>query len=473
MTRSTIQNILRTMLASTLASMNASAFAATIVVTTLDDTGAGSLRDSITTANPGDTITLASGLSGSIVLGTTLLINKNLSIIGNSHVILDGNDSVRVLTVTSGTQVNLDRLLIQRGSANDGGGIFSDGVLRISQCVIRNNHATDRGGGLFVNSGNFTLIDTQVIDNESMAEGGGIVDFGSSASIITDSTITGNLSGGPGGGIRHVSGQPLSIAYSTVSGNQIVNTALISGGGISSQSGVLNVSYSTVSANKAHFAGGIMIQNIGAPATLNLTASLIAGNTAVSDGGGLFVFGATLNSMNSSIANNLAGAGTGGGIAMQNSSAGNASATLINSTVAFNRANSNGGGITLITGGLNLKNTLIAGNTASANPDLLATFTSLGYNLVQTRGTSSGYLASDLANGSNPMLAIVAFNGGPTNALRLQAGSAAINAIPAASCSGISLDQRGYRRPASNCDIGAYEVEGVAIPINVFASGFE
>jgi hypothetical protein len=446
--------------------------AATLTVGNLDDSGAGSLRQAMASASAGDTIVFAPGLSGSIQLGSTLPIDRNLTVLGNTGIVLDGGDAVRVLSVASGVAAHLDGLVFQRGMSSDGGGIFSNGTLTLSDCIVRNNHASDRGGGIFIGAGSYTLVDTQVINNESVAEGGGIVDFSTGASAIVFSDISGNTSSGPGGGIRHVSGLPLSISHSNISGNQIANTATLSGGGISSLNGTLNISYSTISANKAHFAGGIFIQFVS-QATLNLTGSLVTGNTAVSDGGGIFVFGGVLNGTNSTIANNLSGAATGGGIAIQNTSAGTAAVSLINSTIAFNRANSNGGGITLISGGLTLKNTLIGGNTASTNPDIQAAFTSQGYNLVQTRGTSVGYLPSDLANGTVPNLANLAFNGGPTNTVSPLAGSPAINAIPGAGCSGIALDQRGYQRPASGCDIGAFEVEGFLLPENIFASGME
>ena len=91
-------------------------------------------------------------------------------------------------------------------------------------------------------------------------------------------------------------------------------------------------------------------------------------------------------------------------------------------------------------------------------------------NLVQNRGGSTGFAATDLPNGANPQLIPLGFNGGASATVALQAGSAAINAVPAASCSGITVDQRGYRRPAGNCDIGAYDSEAVAV---LFADGFD
>ena len=69
----------------------------------------------------------------------------------------------------------------------------------------------------------------------------------------------------------------------------------------------------------------------------------------------------------------------------------------------------------------------------------------------------------------DPILAPLEDNGGPTQTLALQAGSAAINAGDNAICAAppaSSLDQRGFVRPgpfAANCSIGAYEFNsGVA-----------
>ncbi|MEO8672830.1 MAG: choice-of-anchor Q domain-containing protein [Tahibacter sp.] len=462
--------LLRLAVALVFVSLAAPGFGASAVVGNLNDAGTGSLREVIASASAGDTISFAPGLSGTVVLASPLLLVKNVTVVGSDGIVLDGNDSVRVLTISAGVQANLRGLVIQHGYASDGGGIFSDGFLALSHSVVRDNHAFDRAGGILINSGSYAIDHSWIADNESVSDGGGLMDLGQTASFITDSSITGNISAGAGGGIRHASGQPLTISRSTIAGNQVAATAAQTGGGIASQDGTLNISYSTISANKAHYAGGIYIFKISQPTTLNLTASLVAGNTAVSDGGGVFVFGGSFNSVNSTLANNVASTSGSGGIGIQNSGGGTASVSLINTTVAFNRSITNGGGIAVISGGLVMKNSPIAANLAATNPDLQGAFTSQAYNLVQSRGTSVGYVAADLANGSLPNLINLTFNGGPTNTVKLNTGSAAINAIPAANCDGITLDQRGYRRPGGNCDIGAYEVEGAAI---LFASGFE
>ncbi len=453
----------------------APAMAADVVVSSLDDSGAGTLRNAIAGALAGDRIVFAPGLAGTISLNSTLTISRDLIIEGNGNIELDGRDTSRVLTITGG-QVDLRRLVVRNGFATDGGGISSVGTLLMSKCEVRDNHASQRGGGLFIGAGSYSLVDTTIADNFATNEGGGIEDLGTAPSTITRGRIVNNITSGAGAGIRHVSGQELTVDHSTISGNTAATTGIATGGGIATQGSTLNINYTTVSGNKAHFAGGIYVANLGASTKLNLVGSTVTGNTAISDGGGLFVFGAGATLTNSTIANNFADTGTGGGLSLQNSSAGTATVIVINNTIAFNRSSANGGGITAISGSLNLKNTLIAGNISGTNADIQAAFVSEGFNLVQTRGTSSGYVASDLANGTAPQLATLGFNGGPTLTLLPAAGSPAINAIPSSNCSGITLDQRGYTRPANQCDIGAVEV-GAAAPVPpvdpVFGDGFE
>ena len=446
----------------------APASAGTLVVTNLGNAGAGSLRQALVSADPGDTITFAPELSGPIILGSALVVSiDNLTILGRPDIALDGNNAVQVLSLSAGVTVHLDSVVIQHGSSDYGGGILANGNLILTNCFVRNNHATNFGGGLLVQGplASFTLINTFVIDNQSDDLAGGIYDAAGIASSITGSEIDGNISGGAGAGVYHDSPQTLTIDHSAISGNQVTNEVPSDGGGIASLGGTVDITYSTISANKAQIAGGIFAMD----STLNLTASLVAGNTAILDGGGIFVYGGILHGTNSTIAENVSALGAGGGISLQNSPLNNAAVTLLNSTVAFNRSATNGGGITLTSGKVTLGSTVIGSNVSPTNPDLQAAFVTLGLNLVKVRGTSSGYAGSDLPDGADPMFAPLSYNGGPTATLRLKAGSAAIGAISAAKCA--PLDQRGYRRLGGSCDIGAFESDGIGD--TVFANGFD
>ncbi|MEL6816774.1 MAG: choice-of-anchor Q domain-containing protein, partial [Cyanobacteria bacterium J06598_3] len=100
-----------------------------------------------------------------------------------------------------------------------------------------------------------------------------------------------------------------------------------------------------------------------------------------------------------------------------------------------------------------MQGTIIAANSADYGPDFVGSFTSLGNNIIQTRQGSSGYGASDLREGTDPLLSPLADNGGPTFTHALLPGSPAIDA---GSNNINGRDQRGTSLNGIP-DIGAYE----------------
>jgi hypothetical protein len=143
----------------------------------------------------------------------------------------------------------------------------------------------------------------------------------------------------------------------------------------------------------------------------------------------------------------------------------NGDATLTNVTITGNSAYY-GGGIDN-TGSLTIANTIVAGNSASGSADGLdvgGAVTSQGHNLIGEIDPSSGWISSDftgtVAKPLNAHLSSLGNNGGPTETVIPQTGSAAIgngsvSLIPA----GITTDQRGKPRTINGkVDIGAVEV---------------
>ena len=105
--------------------------ATTITVANLDDSGAGSLRQAIADASPGDIIDFdPSILPGTILLTTgELSISTDLTIDGPSadDLAIDGNDDSRVFNITGGI-VNISGVTIQNGNTDlDGAGLRNDG----------------------------------------------------------------------------------------------------------------------------------------------------------------------------------------------------------------------------------------------------------------------------------------------------------------------------------------------------------
>ena len=101
--------------------------AANVTVTNTADSGAGSLRDAIATANNGDTIVFAAGVTGTITLSSgQLTVNSDVTISGPGANVLSvsGNDTNRVFAISPAKHVSISALTIKEGleSGASGGG---------------------------------------------------------------------------------------------------------------------------------------------------------------------------------------------------------------------------------------------------------------------------------------------------------------------------------------------------------------
>jgi hypothetical protein len=196
----------------------------------------------------------------------------------------------------------------------------------------------------------------------------------------------------------------------------------------------LLLNHSTVSGNKAGIGGGIYNEG-----SMDVRNSTISGNRAYFQGGGIHQkYG---------------------------------HARIVNSTIVDNQSQLYpGGGIKFYYDDFFLANTIVASNSAPSDSDVSGDFTSEGNNLVKTRGTSTGYVASDLPDGTNPSLGTLKNNGGHTDTHALLSGSPAIDAgsncsfLAPAGCDGeFYYDQRGggfARKVGRSVDIGAFEFQG-------------
>ena len=492
----------------TLAGPASVARAASFVVTNLNDSGAGSLRQAIADANASagaDAITFS--VSGTILLSSTLpaITDAGLTIDGEGQSItISGNNAVRVMEVAVGAALTVRNLTISGGTAAAGGGIYNWGTLTVNNSTFSGN----KGGGIYgyystvtvtnsTFSGNawgaciFNRVIATVthstfsgnagygieIDNGgtvnvtdstfSENKGGGI---NNSATLsVTNSTFSGNTASIDGGGGGITGGGTLTVANSTFLGNKgggighggtvIVTHSVfsgntpndaISGAGGSGISvwGVATVADSIFSANTSPDGGGI--SNYG---TLTVTGSTFVGNTGFSGGGGIYNGNvATLIVTNSTFSGNSAPRGGGlfnddGGI---NGYWG--SVTINNATFSGNA----GGGSGIFNGGrLTLNNTIVA-NSSAVNCLNIGSFIDGGGNLSWPDASCPGLNA-------DPLLGPLQDNGGPTQTQALPAGSPAIDAALLANCP--PTDQRGVSRPQGpGCDSGAFELGVEAIP---------
>jgi parallel beta-helix repeat protein len=490
--------------------------AATIIVTNTNDSGAGSLRQAISSAASGDTITFAIPTSDpgydsaagkyTITLTTAeLTIATNLTITGPgaNQLTISGNNHSRVFNIntSSAIAVNISGVTMSNGTAPNGGGIFingSYGTINLSSCVISNNSsganvspnndngsgggiysyggtlnltnstlsnnsALNHGGGIYAGSnGNLNLTNTNVSNNTAgttlvKADGGGILIRTGSLKVI-DSTISSNFASDYGGGI--LNNGPHTLTNSTVSNN--------SGGGIYNSNN-LTVTNSTIANNSTH--GGIYNND---SAVINMTGSTVSHNSSNLDGGAIY------NGKNGSVtltsctvAENTAQRDGGGIYNFGNLYLYNSTITNNLTSADTSLASNGGGGICNSTYGVTLRNTIVAANfhstTAIADDIVLISGATVKtansfYNLIGTGG--SGGLTTgvngNLVGVSDPKLGALQANGGRTLTCALLAGSPAIDKGDPSST--LTTDQRGGFRPvdgdgdgANFIDIGAFE----------------
>ena len=141
-----------------------------ILVTTLANSGPGSLRQALADASPGDTITVAS--NGRITLTSgDLLITKSMTIAGPGpeYLSIDGNGTNRGFFVSAEATVAIVGLTITNGHHHDGGGIDNYGVITLSNIAVCGSDGT-LGGGIH-NSGTLTLNNSTLSGNFSAGGG--------------------------------------------------------------------------------------------------------------------------------------------------------------------------------------------------------------------------------------------------------------------------------------------------------------
>ncbi len=356
-----------------LAGWISSTHAATIVVTDLGDSGAGTLREALASATDGDTIG-ATGVSGTILLTSgELVVSNSVTIVGPgpANLAVDGNAASGVFNIYPGLTVTISGLTITNGAAIWGGGIYNDhSTLTLSNCTVTGN-ASVIGGGIY-NAGSggtatLRIIASRVEGNAAVGlagavplpgQGGGLYNAGDGGSAVIEiirSDITGNAAKDSGGGLYNYGAfgsAPLTVIGSTLSDNLARE-----GGAIVNAHATLTVSNCVFTGNVATNGNGGAILNDGkfpGSATLTVIGSSISNNVVRNrnNGGGICNDGsnpggsATLTVIASTISSNsIPSFGYGAGLFNVGDDAGNATMTVIASSVSKNSCSRGGGGI--------------------------------------------------------------------------------------------------------------------------------
>ena len=402
-------------------------FTGFLVVTTLDDHDDGmaspadtTLREAINAAiaQPGvEVISFLPGLTGIIQL-TTALPNVSSSMFiegpgaGLITVRRNSGGNYRIFTVNNGATVTISGLTVANGNVGSGA------------------LPTDSGGGILNDRSNLTLRACHIMENNAVSGftyGGGV--FNHEGTLVIEScTLSGNSSY-YGGGLGNNCGNAGSATASVTGSTFVGNTS--SGG----------------------YGGAIFNSAVGAGtnAPLTLVNCTLSGNSAVGGfGGALYHSAATSGSANLSLTHcTLAenNASSGGGLYVFNFN-GFAMATLRNSIFK-----SGGSGVNLVSSG--------------------GTITSLGFNFSDdaaggdgTTGPGGPLNATGDMRNTDPLLGVLASNGGPTQTHMPVRNSPVLDR---GKSFGFATDQRGLPRPVNaahfpdasggdGADIGALEV---------------
>jgi CSLREA domain-containing protein len=383
------------------------AWATTRVVSNLNDSGLGSLRDTIAAAVAGDTITFS--VTGVITLtGGEILIDKPLTISGPGarKLRISGNNAGRVFNIDDGgvnPNVTISGVTLSNGKHvgksfptagldGQGGAIVNYSVLVLTDCTIRDSTAIGgtgssdpgrgMGGGIY-NTWSLTVLNCTFSGNSAQAGA-----TGTAAAFALGGAIY-NAYNTP----------PMYLFNTTISGNSVVPRH-----------------------NGAAYGGGIY--NEGTVSAWNCTVS---GNSVVSppEGG---AFGAKAAGVEQ----------VAGSFTPQN---------------------------TLIAGNS------VAPGPNSMYPDVEGVFTSQGHNFIGVADGSddgaggSPWIATDQTGttGSplNPSLDSLTDNGGQTDTMALEFGSLAIDKGDDTVVTGppyLTTDQIGHpRKLGLHVDVGAFE----------------
>ena len=220
-----------------------------------------------------------------------ITINKDITIDGKGHTI-DAKNLGRIFSIGEGFTVTLTNATLINGKATEGGAIYNDGSLTLSDVKLNDNAADSYGGAVF-NNGELVVSDSVFDSNDIVNRGSASVDYGGAAIYnwkegtlkVTNSNFTNNIKNYKNG--DNLVGAITTIGNATVSGSNFVNNSGRWGGAISAtgaelrkNSSTLTVSNTIFKDNSALYAGAVYIWG----SNYNIADCVFDNNTAFGKG---------------------------------------------------------------------------------------------------------------------------------------------------------------------------------------------
>ena len=220
-----------------------------------------------------------------------ITITKDIVIDGKGHTI-DAKNLGRIFSIGEGFTVTLTNATLINGRAVEGGAIYNDGSLTLSDVKLSDNAADGYGGAVF-NNGELVVSDSVFDSNDIVNRGSASVDYGGAAIYnwkegtlkVTNSNFTNNIKNYKNG--DNLVGAITTIGNATVSGSNFVNNSGRWGGAISAtgaelrkNSSTLTVSNTIFKDNSALYAGAVYIWG----SNYNIADCVFDNNTAFGKG---------------------------------------------------------------------------------------------------------------------------------------------------------------------------------------------
>jgi hypothetical protein len=256
------------------------------------------IQGAINAANNGDTVLVAPGTYHENINFNGKAVTVTSSG-GPSVTIIDGGQNGSVVTFDSGETMSsgLNGFTIQNGHASYDG-----------------SYDSGRGGGIQIINSSPTVTGNVISNNSALCGMGIYIDGGSP--VIKSNTLSNNTqpsnNGGCGGGGIETTGTTTSPSSPLIDSNVITNNNLNPGGG-GFGGGILVYDFSqptirnnVIKSNTAYNGGGIAISSLLGTVVVQ---NLIANNTSLYTGAGLYVTGSNINIANNTIVGNLNSSG--------------------------------------------------------------------------------------------------------------------------------------------------------------------
>ncbi len=435
------------------------ASAATLDVTSIANTGAGSLRTVIAAAAGGDTITFSGAafapdtvtiaLTTPINITKPLIINGVTNSTGENKITITGVAGVFSIYSTTSGVVALRHLNYLACKKALGGAIdtsfYSIASVQISDSVFEFCEATAYGGAITsLSATGFEITNSVFLNNTSGGNAGAVYISGSSAASIqncnfTENQATGSVAGG--GAVEITNTDSFSLGFCAFSGN----SATFKGGASSVSNSPGIIQNCTFSSNSSKSGGALSVNNVGIPnEPITLLNCTFSGNQSTQAGSAIdvsFINDFTIQHCTITGNNSISVGGSSLAGAVQLSS---------NTTVK-------------------LANSIVAGNfvdrpSGVKTPDIQAetgTVVSLGRNIIGdvagsgTVFTSGGDRFGNATTPLDPGVLPLADNGGNRRTHALRPLSPAVDY---ATTSTTNVDERNLPRPSGGfADSGAFE----------------